>query len=109
MSIEIQTAKDKQFLVNLTIVFDKRAGSSTPVQVDVDFDKVLGQRRDARLIDPHSLLVKRRLRGRMRRYPVQFLEKLYYGNRGWVAWLVDEPQAGGEWLWNFRYVLRMGL
>jgi hypothetical protein len=28
---------------------------------------------------------------------VQFDERLYTDNQGWVAWRVDEPQAGGEW------------
>ena len=74
--------------IPLEIAFDRRAGATTPVKVELDF---------GRMIDPHTLVARRRVGGRERAYQVQFDEGLYYGPRGWVAWLVDEPAAGGEW------------
>ena len=108
MSKKKQSALEKRYRLNLAITFNKLAGESTPVQIDVDFDKVLGQPENKRLIDPHSLVVKRRLDGRLHRYPVQFLETLYYRNQGWVAWLVDKPQIGGEWFMEFALRARDG-
>ncbi len=90
----------------MRVEFDSRAGSSTPVQVDVDFDHLLGQSADARLIDPHSIVVKRQSPDGERTYPVQFLETLYYRNQGWVAWLVDDPHNGGDW--SIEFALRAG-
>ena len=87
--------------VNLDIRFHPKAGVSTPVQVDLDFDALLGQSEGERLIDPHTIVVKRQMGGGEREYPVQFLESLYYENKGWVAWRVDEPRAGGEWWMEF--------
>ena len=92
--------------IPMRVEFDSRAGSSTPVQVDVDFDHLLGQSADARLIDPHSIVVKRQSPDGERTYPVQFLETLYYRNQGWVAWLVDDPHNGGDW--SIEFALRAG-
>ena len=77
-----------RYHVALQIAFDSRAGATSPVQVEPDF---------GRLIDPHTLVAKRRIDGRERAYPVQFDERLYYQANGWVAWLVDDPGAGGDW------------
>ena len=74
--------------IPLEIAFDRRAGATTPVKVELDF---------GRMIDPHTLVARRRVGGREHTYAVQFDEGLYYGPRGWVAWLVDDPAAGGEW------------
>ncbi len=74
--------------ISLAIAFDRRAGATSPVRVELDF---------GRLIDPHTLVAKRHRDGRERTYPVQFDERLYYQPQGWVAWLVDEPAAGGDW------------
>ena len=81
--------------IPLEIAFDSRAGATTPVRVELDF---------GRMIDPHTLVARRRVDGRERTYPVQdctyavqFDERLYYQPQGWVAWLVDDPAAGGDW------------
>ncbi|HCK55083.1 MAG TPA: hypothetical protein DIC23_17835, partial [Planctomycetaceae bacterium] len=81
---------EEQPRVELEIKFDQRAGNSTPVRVNLDFDSLLPHGVSG-LIDPHTIVVKRRLRGRTRTYNVRFAENLYYKNQGWVAWLVDEP------------------
>ncbi len=88
--------------VKMQIDFDAAAGDSTPVQVDIDFDALLGQSTGGPLIDPNTIVIKRRIGDNVREYPVQFFETLYYRNTGWVAWRVDEPRAGGEWWMEFK-------
>ena len=90
----------RQPRVELEIKFDQRAGKSTPVRVNLDFDTLL-PRGVSGLIDPHTIVVKRRLRCRTRTYNARFAENLYYKNQGWVAWLVDEPRKGGNWTIGF--------
>jgi len=68
--------------VELDIEFDERAEKSTPVRVNVDFDALL-PRGVSGLIDPHTIVVKRRLRGKTRTYNARFAENLYYKNQGW--------------------------
>ena len=89
----------KRHKVRLSVEFGEGAGESTPVRTEVDFDSLLGPR--GGLVDPHTLVVRRRLAGRTRAYPVQFSESLYYGNSGWIAWLVDRRGQGGEWWLEF--------
>lgn len=90
-----------RFTIDVAIEFDRSAGQSTPAQVHLDFDRLLGTAVSKGLIDPHTIIVRRRLDGKERRYSVQFEETLYYRNQGWVAWLVDNPQAGGQWSLEF--------
>ncbi len=84
----------------LKVEFDQRAGNSTPVRMDVDFDALLPRGKSG-LIDPNTIVVKRRLRGKTRTYNVRFSKNLYYKNQGWVAWLADDPQKGGRWTIEF--------
>ncbi|HAA50631.1 MAG TPA: hypothetical protein DCE43_13020, partial [Planctomycetaceae bacterium] len=91
---------EEQPRVELEIKFDQRAGNSTPVRVNLDFDSLLPHGVSG-LIDPHTIVVKRRLRGSTRTYNVRFAENLYYKNQGWIAWLVDEPRKGGNWTIGF--------
>ena len=82
---------------DLNVEIDPRAGFPTPVRMQIDFAPMLGERSGDRLIDPHTIVVKRRTAAGTRDYPVQFAETLYHSNRGWVAWTVDAAPAGSEW------------
>ena len=90
------------YRLDLEVKVDASSGKSTPLRVDIDFTSQLGDRGSGRFIDPHTLAVKRRHGRSTRSYPVQFSDMLYLANRGWVAWLVDRPQEGGEWWIEFR-------
>jgi hypothetical protein len=93
--------KTPTFSVELGIDFDRRSKSSTPVRVEIDFDSLLREAGGAGLVDPHTILLRRQPREGVKIYPVQFDERLYYANRGWVAWLVDEPTADDKWRLEF--------
>jgi len=95
--------------LNFTVSFDARCGTSTPVKKEIDFDPFLRQSKIQGLIDPHTIVVKRRVSGKIKTYPVQVDERLYYGNRGWIAWRADQPQAGGEWWCEFAIRAADGL
>ena len=69
----------------LKVEFDQRAGKSTPVRMDVDFDALLPSGKSG-LIDPHTIVVKRRLGGKTRTYNVRFSKDLYYKNQGWEVY-----------------------
>ena len=84
----------------MTVLFDQRAGKSTPVRTVIDFDELLGE--EAELIDPYSLVVTRQTGTARRSYPVRFGEDLLYENRGWVAWLVDDPHKASRWFLEFK-------
>ena len=86
--------------VELSIEFNKRAGKNTPVRSVVDFDQLLGKK--PRLIDPYSLEIVRQTGSRSRTYPVRFSEDLLYRNRGWIAWLVDNPRQPSKWFLQFK-------
>ncbi|MFA5865716.1 MAG: VCBS repeat-containing protein [Phycisphaerae bacterium] len=87
----------EQIVILFTITFLEGQKLPTPVRIDLDFDRVLAPREIRGLIDPHTLTVKRRINNRVTSFAVQFDERLYTGNHGWVAWRVEDPQAGGEW------------
>jgi hypothetical protein len=91
----------KEYFLFLDLMQTQTNESSFPVRVEIDFAKALNLA-DGELIDPHTLVVKRKIEGKVRRYPVQFDERLYTGNQGWVAWRVEEPEAGGEWWLEVR-------
>jgi hypothetical protein len=93
--------KSETYCIDLSVEFDPRGGRFTPVRAELDFGPPLKRHGADGLVDPHTLIIRRRVNGRERRYPVQFDERLYYGNRGWVAWLADDPEAGGEWRLSF--------
>ena len=88
---------DTPVRAELSVEIDPRAGFPTPVRMEIDFAPLLGTRSASRLIDPHTIVVKRRADGGTRDYPVQFAETLYTSNRGWVAWMVDEAPDGCAW------------
>ena len=96
------SSRNAKYRLDLDLSFDPAAGPSTPVRVDLDFGRCLKRIGCRDLIDPHTLVVKRRAGRRNRTYPVQFSDMLYIGNEGWVAWLVDQPQEGGEWWMEFK-------
>ncbi len=88
----------ERYRLGLTVEFDKKCGTKTPVRMTVDFDKWI---KGKGLIDPHTLVIKRKVKGKITDYPVQVDEHLYTENKGWVAWLAEDPQAGGEWWCEF--------
>ncbi|MCH2398730.1 MAG: hypothetical protein MK364_06460, partial [Pirellulales bacterium] len=94
------TTEATKYRAELTVEFDVQAGKSTPVQMDVEFDAMFPHGVSG-LIDPHTIVIKRHVQGKTRTYNVRFAENLYYQNQGWVAWLVDDPQNGGEWTIEF--------
>ena len=85
------------FRLDLDIDFPPGTGASAPTKVELDFDELLECGPGDPLVDPHSIRVKRRLDRCVRTYNVQFSELLNTGNRGWIAWLADDPSAGGKW------------
>lgn len=87
--------------MGLSVEFDPRAKTSTPVRTELDFAPWLNEKGSTRLVDPHSIVIMRRVSGKTRTYSVQIDERLYSGNRGWVAWLADSPEDGGEWWLEF--------
>ena len=91
-----QMAVHRTHRLDFSLEFDPGAGSRTPVKVELDFDRLIRDRAGS-LVDPHTIVVKRRLRGLLRTYPVQFSEMLNTANKGWVAWMADDPFAGGDW------------
>jgi len=88
--------------IPLTVEMDPLAGDPTPVRCTIDFGSLLSQSDGRRLVDPYTIVVTRDLDGVVARYPVQFDEMLLYGNCGWIAWLVEDPEKGGEWALEFR-------
>jgi len=90
-----------RFEVALNVDFDRQAGPNTPVRARMDFEKLIASAGKQGLVDPHTIIVKRRVSGKTKRYDVQVDEHLYYRNQGWVAWLADDPQAGGRWSMEF--------
>lgn len=100
--MQMATATTQKQRLELSIEFDAAAGKRTPAKVDLDFDSLLGTQGKEPFVDPHTIVVKRKLRGKTRSYPVQFSDTLNLGNQGWVAWLVDQPHAGGDWWMEFR-------
>ncbi|MBB75916.1 MAG: hypothetical protein CMJ75_15530 [Planctomycetaceae bacterium] len=89
-----------EYRCELTVLFDQRAGSSTPVRTVVDFAGLVGK--EAGLIDPYTLVVTRQTGAAWRSYSVRFSEDLLYGNRGWVAWRVDDPHQASRWFLEFK-------
>ena len=88
---------DISFSAHLNVEIDPRVGFPTPVRMEIDFAPILGARSVSRLVDPHTIVVKRRTAAGTRDYPVQFAETLYHSNRGWVAWMVDAAPDGCAW------------
>ena len=85
----------------LTVEMNPLAGDPTPVRCTIDFGPLLSQTDDHPLVDPYTIVVTRDINGAVCRHPVQFDEMLLYGNRGWIAWLVDDPGRGGAWALEF--------
>ena len=83
---------------DLAVELDPRARRSTPVRMEIDFSPLLAERP----VDPHTIVVKRATDAGIGSYPVQFAETLFHSNRGWIAWLVDEPEIGGDWWIEFK-------
>jgi len=90
----------KRFTLQLRVTFASeksfKSESKTPVRFQADFEKLLRLSKQ-RLIDPNTLVVKRRVKDAVRTYPVQYDERFYTGNQGWIAWQAVELQSGGEW------------
>ncbi len=91
----------KHYTVNLDVKPHRNAGSTTPLRVEIDFDDFIPKATTGAMVDPHTLAVTRRLDGKTQRYEVQFSETLYTSSTGWVAWLADDPQCGGDWTLEF--------
>lgn len=100
MSMLSGFAASDEHRFELTIEFDKRAGESTPVRTVIDFDELLDG--EAGLIDPFTLVVTRQTGEARQSYPVRFGEDLFYKNRGWVAWLVDDPHKASRWFLELK-------
>lgn len=84
-----------EFRVPLRVEFADGANpAGTPVRLEADLDELSGGRLPEGMLDPHSLRVeRRRADGTAEILPVQFDERLYYGNRGWIAFFVRDIAA----------------
>ena len=92
-----------EFCVPVKIDFAEGADlHSTPVRMTADFSELSGNRLVPGWLDPHSIRMERHYAdGRKEIVPVRFEERLYYGNRGWVAWRVTDRTAKADWFLAF--------
>ena len=89
-----------EYRIPFRVDFHADAGTVTPLRMAVDFSRFLPE---GRLVDPHTLrAVRKSSDGVAREYPLNFSEKLYYGNQGHIALAVEEPRKGGQWELFFR-------
>ena len=102
-------ANTMEYCLELEVQLDKQTRSSFPLRVHLDFDKALKSLGVKGLIDPHTLFVIRKRKGRTKKYEVAFDEKLYTGNQGWVAWRCGDLKADDEWALEFSLREKTGL
>ena len=88
-----------EFQVPLKISFSPDSSkTATPVTLMADFDRLSANRLAPDLVDPHSLKIARKKQdGTTEILPVQFDERLYYGNTGKVSWVVRNYQQSSEY------------
>ncbi len=83
------------YRIPFSVDFHAHAGSVTPLRMAVDFSEFLAS---GKLVDPHTVKVVRAFgHGKQKGYQPWFSEDLYYGNRGLVAFAVEEPEKACSW------------